>query len=160
MPHDFVPPLELNEVRGNGREHRRKTLQDLKVGSRLIGRRAEEDDDLGSTSVDLDSSRGDGDGYLRCLQAFELCVGNGDPGIDEEVILAALARQGRLDFGAPRGEGRSPEELFENPGKGAASIEQDSLGAQELVDHERTGLSLAPLGMVFEYPRVRGNNHE
>jgi len=77
-------------------------------------------------------------------------VRDGDTGIDEQVVPAAFASEGCLDLGSPGRERRAPEKLLEKSREGAASIEQDPLWTQELVDHGRTALSLAPPGTLFE----------
>jgi hypothetical protein len=71
-----------------------------------------------------------------------LGVRDGDSRIDEEVILAAFASEGRLDLGSPGRERRAKEKFREKSREGAASIEENPLWTQELVDHGRAGLSL------------------
>jgi hypothetical protein len=114
------------------------------MGGGLIRRGAEENDDMGSPPVDVDAPRTDRDDQLGRGQPLELRVRDGDSRIDEQVILAALAGEGRLDLGSPGRERRAPEKLLEKSREWAASIEEDPLWTQELVDHGRTGLSLAP----------------
>jgi hypothetical protein len=133
--YDRLLALELQEVIRDGGEHGREALQELEVGGGLIRRGAEEDNNIGSTPVDLDASRTDCDEKLRRRQPLERRVGDGDAGIHEQVVLAALASEGRVDLGPPGRERRAEEKLLENSREGAASIEQDPLWTQELVDH-------------------------
>ena len=140
---DLLFPLELQQVLGDGRDHRGQALQQLKVKGRLIGRGAEEDHDPRSPSVDIDAPRTDGDDHLGRLQALELRMRNRDLRIEEEVVLAALAGERRLDLGSPCRERGASQELLEKLRKRAAGVEQDSAGAQELVNHGKAAFSLA-----------------
>ena len=149
--HDRLLSLQLQEVIRDGGEYGREALQELEVGGGLVRRGAEEDNNIGSTPVDLDASRADGDEKLRRRQTLELRVRDGDAGIHEQVVLAALASEGRVDLGPPGRERRAEEKLLENSREWAASIEHDPIWTQELVDHGRTTLSLTPPGTPFEY---------